>query len=129
MGLATVRLATWAAKSSTDADDTAASSGAVFSDGKGDTSNPSMTPLPPDTGAATLLAGPAPTPAPVDAEKSAILPIMYSDTTRGSKEDSGSRMTPSSAECAKELSAELVPGFPTAVTVPMFAAEATAASE
>lgn len=103
------------AATSSDADDNTASTGAVLGGGKRDAATPSMTSttLPPDTGAAAPLEAPA-----VDAEKSAILPIMYSDTARGSKEDSGSRMTPSSLECAKELSA-----------APVFAAEATAASE
>lgn len=35
-----------------------------------------------------------------------MLPIMYSDTTRGSTVDAGSRMTPRSAECKKALSTE-----------------------
>lgn len=101
------------------ADGTAASAEAVLDDGKGDAANPSSTPmtsLPPDTGAAATPDAAAAAAAALDAEKSAMLPIMYSDTTRGSTEDSGSRMTPSRAECAKELSAELAPEWPPGAT-------------
>ena len=123
--------AAWTAKSS-DADGAAgaaafpAGGGAALDDGAGDAADSSTTPatsLPPDAGAATPVAAAGPAGA-VDAEKSAMLPIMYSETTRGSNEDSGSRMTPSSAECAKELSAELAPGVLPAVAA--VATEATA---
>lgn len=95
---------------SSDADDAVATGAggavAAFGSGKGDATRPSTLP-PPDAGAVGA----------VEAEKSAMLPIMYSDTTLGSMEDSGSRMTASSAECAKALSAVLALGFPMAVVV------------
>lgn len=101
-----------AAATPSDADDAVAvgaAAAAAFGSGEGDTTKPSTLP-PPEAGAAVAAWV-------VDAEKSAMLPIMYSDTARGSTEDAGSRMTASSAECAKALSTEWALRFPTAVAV------------
>ncbi len=102
-----------------DSGRTAASAGGGFDGGgEGGPTTP-RTLLPSDLGAAAAAAA-------VVAEKSAMLPIMYSDTTRGSTEAAGSRMTPSSAECAKALSAEPVPGLVPAVVEATAAAAAAA---
>lgn len=101
-----------------NADDAGPAGAAVsFGSGKGDDAKPSALP-PPEAGAPAEAAVAAAAAGAVEAEKSAMLPIMYSDTTRGSTEDAGSRMTASIAECTKALSAELLAlGFPVEVAV------------